>query len=155
MAKFRMKVQSEALRDIKQGWRSEKIINSPNPSSGMSSAHNSPSHITLSVDNVQMDRISDSEAKQAARNLHKPRNRLRHHEATGRRWEEWKRLEEEEAQRVVEREQKKKRTGSKRGRRPLERRKSCLEMNAITKLQVSTRVLRTQLVLIVCCTERF
>src|SRR5882724_12865065 len=58
--------RSETLGNIKQGWRSEKIINSQFHTSDMTSIPSSPSLLTPTVDNVQMDVDSGSEAEQAA-----------------------------------------------------------------------------------------
>ena len=88
---------SEALGDIKQGWRSEKLINSQFHTSDMTSIPGSPSLITPTADNVQMDVDSDSEAEQAAREFAQAQERLCiANEARERHWEERKRKEEEE-----------------------------------------------------------
>src|SRR5882724_11767539 len=82
---------SEALEDIKQGWRSEKIINSPIPNSDMTSIPGSSSLLTPTADNVQMDVDSDSEAEKAAREFVQAQERLRiANEARERRQEERK-----------------------------------------------------------------
>src|SRR5882724_6154815 len=60
---------SEALEDIKQGWRSEKIINSPIPNSdNMSQTPFSPT-VTAPLTDNDMDVDFDPDAKQAAREL--------------------------------------------------------------------------------------
>src|SRR5882724_12877275 len=88
---------SEALVNIKQGWRSEKIINSQFHTSDMTSIPGSPSLLTPTVDNVQMDVDSDSEAEQAAQEFAQAQERLHiANEARERRQEERKRKEEEE-----------------------------------------------------------
>ena len=58
--------EGEVLGDIKQGWRSEKIINSQFHNSDMTSISSSPSNITPTANNVQMDVDSDLEAEQVA-----------------------------------------------------------------------------------------
>ena len=69
----------------------------------MTSIPGTPSLTT--VDNVQMDVDSDSDAEQVAQELAQAQEWVRViNEAWVRCWEEWKRLEEEEARRVVERE---------------------------------------------------
>src|SRR5882724_4106587 len=71
----------------------------------MSSALGSPSNIVPIADNVPMDVDSDSEAEKVARELAQAQEWVRvANEAPKRRWEERKRLEEEEARRVAERE---------------------------------------------------
>src|SRR5882724_4276244 len=65
---------SEALGDIKQGWRSEKLINSQFHTSDMTSIPGTPSLPT--VDNVQMDVDSDSEAEQAAQEFAQAQEQL-------------------------------------------------------------------------------
>ena len=90
--------RSEALGDIRQGWRSEKNHQVSNSTSEMSSAHNSPSHIIPTVDNIQMNVDSDSEAEQVARELTQAQEPVCiANEAWERCREERKRLEEEEA----------------------------------------------------------
>src|SRR5882724_1359099 len=88
---------SEVLWNIKQGWRSEKIINSQFHTSDMTSIPGSPSLLTPTVDNIQMEVDSDSEAEKAAREFAQAQERLRiANEARERRREEWKQKEEEE-----------------------------------------------------------
>src|SRR5882724_13033466 len=83
--------RSETLGNIKQGWRSEKIINSQFHTSDMTSIPSSPSLITPTVDNVQMDVDSDSEAEQAAQEFAQAQERPRiANEAREKRWEERK-----------------------------------------------------------------
>ena len=83
------------LGDIKQGWRSEKLINSQFHTSDMTSIPSTPSLPT--VDNIQMDVDSDSEAEQAAQEFTQAQERLHiANEARERRQEERKRKEEEE-----------------------------------------------------------
>src|SRR5882724_3276773 len=87
---------SEALEDIKQGWRSEKIINSPIPNSdNMSQTPFSPT-VTAPLADNDMDVDSDPDAEQAAQDLAQAQERVRIvNEARERRWEERKRKEEE------------------------------------------------------------
>ena len=93
---------SEVLEDIKQGWRSEKIINSPIPNSdNMSGTPFSPA---IPVTDHVMDVDSDPDAEQAARELAQAQERVRMvNEAQERRREErkWKEEEEKEAQRIA------------------------------------------------------
>ena len=85
------------LGDIKQGWRSEKIINSPIPISDMTSTPFSPAINASTIDNVQMDINSDLEAEQVAQELAQAQERVCvANEAQERHWEEQKRKEEEE-----------------------------------------------------------
>src|SRR5882724_11137042 len=66
---------SEALEDIKQGWRSEKIINSPIPNSdNMSGTPFSP---TIPVADNVMDIDSNLDAEQAARELAQAQEQVR------------------------------------------------------------------------------
>src|SRR5882724_884507 len=90
---------SEVLGDIKRGCRSEKkLINSQFHNSDMSSTHDSPSHIIPTADNVQMDMDSDLRAEQAAWDLTQAQEWVCvTNEAQERHWEEWRRLEGEEA----------------------------------------------------------
>ena len=75
----------------------KKIINSPILISDMSSIPGSPSHITPTTKNVQMDVDSDLEAQQAALEIKQAQEWVRTaNEAWERRWEEQKRREEEE-----------------------------------------------------------
>src|SRR5882724_7749280 len=92
----------------------------------MTSIPGSPSLLTPTADNIQMDVDSDSEAEKAAREFAQAQERLRiANEARERRQEERKRLVEEEARQVAEREA-----------------EELLEMERQFQLQVSTRVLR-------------
>src|SRR5882724_1908060 len=87
---------SEVLEDITQGWRSEKIINSPIPNSdNMSQTPFSPT-VTAPLADNDMDIDSDPDAKQVARELAQAQERVRMiNEAWERRWEEQKWKEEE------------------------------------------------------------
>src|SRR5882724_4145199 len=87
---------SEALRDIKRGWRSKKIINSPNPSSGiMSQTSFSPTIPAPFADN-NMDVDSNLEAEQAAMELRQAQEWVRAtQEAREKHQEEWRRQEED------------------------------------------------------------
>src|SRR5882724_5404088 len=76
--------RSVALGDIKRGWRSEKIINSPIPSLGnMSQTPFSPTITAPLADNT-MDVDSDLEAEQVALELAQAQERVR---ATQEAWE--------------------------------------------------------------------
>jgi len=93
---------SEVLGDIKEGWRSEKIINSPIPFSDMTSIPGSSSDITPTTNNVQMDVDSNLEAVQVAWELAQAQERVcAANEAWERHRDEWRRKEEEEAQWIV------------------------------------------------------
>src|SRR5882724_7952731 len=94
------------------------------------------------VDNVQMDVDSNSDAEQVARELAQAQERVRIiNEARVRRREEWKRLEEEEARRVVEREAEEEKRWI--AVREVEAREveELLEMERQYQLQVSTGVI--------------
>ena len=79
------------LGDIKQGWRSVKIINSPIPYSDMTSIPGSPSNIAPTTDNIQMDVNSDLEAEKVAQEFEQAKEWLRiANEAWERHHEEWK-----------------------------------------------------------------
>jgi len=87
---------SEALGDIKQGWRSEKIIISQIHSSDMNSP-GSPSTLVPITDNVPMGMDSNTEAEQVALELAQAQEWVRTaNKAQERCWEEQKRREEEE-----------------------------------------------------------
>src|SRR5882724_3334751 len=93
---------SEALRDIKRGWRSEKIINSPNPSLGIMSQTPFSPTITAPLSNNDMDIDSDPEAEQAAMELAQAQERVRAaQEAWEKCWEEQRRQEEERKVQIV------------------------------------------------------
>ena len=88
--------ESEVLGDIKQGWRSEKIIISQFHSSDMYSP-GSPSTLIPIANNVPIDVDSDAEAEQVALELAQAQERVcAANKARERCWEEWKRKEEEE-----------------------------------------------------------
>jgi len=91
-----------ALGDIKRGWRSEKIINSPIPSSGnMSQTPFSPT-ITAPLTNNTMDVDSNPEAKQAALELAQAQEWVHAtNEAQEKHQEERKRKEEERKAKIV------------------------------------------------------
>src|SRR5882724_7533724 len=92
---------SEALGDIKQGWRSEKIIISQFHSSDMYSP-GSPSTLVPITDNVPMDVDSDAEAEQVALELAQAQEWLGvAKEAREKCWEEWKRQEEERKAKIM------------------------------------------------------
>src|SRR5882724_2123319 len=59
--------RSEALEDIKQGWRSEKIINSPIPNSDIMSG--TPFSPAIPVADNVMDIDSNLDAEQATQEL--------------------------------------------------------------------------------------
>src|SRR5882724_9422358 len=93
---------SEALRDIKRGWRSEKIINSPNPSSGiMSQTSFSPTIPAPFTDN-NMDVDSDPEAEQAAMELAQAKEQVHTtQEAWEKCWEDRRRQEEDRKAKIM------------------------------------------------------
>ena len=108
--------------------------------SDMTSIPGSPSHITPTTDNVQMDVDSDSEAEQAAREFAQAQEWLHvTNEARERHQEEWKQKEEEEkeAQWIVAMEVAAKEV------------EDILEREQQAQLQVSTGVLRNS-----SCTNR-
>src|SRR5882724_3244968 len=87
---------SEALEDIKRGWRSEKIINSPIPNSHIMSQTPFSPTVTAPLTDNDMDIDSDPDAEQAARKLAQAQERVRLvNKARERRWEERKWKEEE------------------------------------------------------------
>src|SRR5882724_5056329 len=92
---------SEALGDIKQGWRSEKIIISQFHSLDMYSP-GSPSTLVPITDNIPMDVDSDVVAEQAALELAQAQERLH---ITKEAWEkcreERKRQEEERKAKIM------------------------------------------------------
>src|SRR5882724_2866258 len=94
--------RSVALGDIKQRWRSEKIINSPIPSLGnMSQTPFSPT-ITSPLPDNTMDVDSDLEAKQAALELTQAQEWVHAaQEAWEKHWEERKRQEEERKGKIM------------------------------------------------------
>src|SRR5882724_1100866 len=87
--------ESEVLGDIKQGWRSEKIIISQFHSSDMYSP-GSPSTLIPIANNVPIDVDSDAEAEQVALELAQAQEQLcATKEDQEKHREEWKRQEEE------------------------------------------------------------
>jgi len=91
-----------ALGDIKRGWRSKKIINSPILSSGnMSQTPFSPTITAPLADNT-MDVDSNPEAKQAALELAEAQEQVRAtQEAREKHWEKRRRQEEERKVKIV------------------------------------------------------
>ena len=90
------------LGDIRQGWRSEKIINSPIPTSDMTSTPIFPADITPTTDNVQLDIDSDSEAEQAALELTQALECVcAANKAREKHWEDQKRQEEERKAKII------------------------------------------------------
>src|SRR5882724_2723400 len=87
---------SEALRDIKRGWRSKKIINSPNPSSGIMSQTPFSPTITAPLANNDMDIDSDLETEQAAMELAQAQERVRTTQEAREKCREEQRRQEEE-----------------------------------------------------------
>src|SRR5882724_5509203 len=128
----------EVLEDIKQGWRSEKIINSPIPNSdNMSGTPFSPA---IPVADNAMDIDSDPDSEQAARELVQAQEWVCIVNEAQERCREERKQKEEEARRVAEREAEEEVQWVARETAAREA-EELLEMERQYQLQVSTGVL--------------